>query len=390
MSTAAPVRFAAYYGAFYLTFGAFLPYFPKWLEGRDLSAESIGLIVAAGLAGRTLVSPLGARWADQARRRRSPILAFAVLCLLVFALHTPQWGAPVLALLSFLSGAFLFGQIPLIDAFAMRAASREGFAFGPVRAVGSALFIVSNFVAGAMINAAGSESVLYWMIFGTALITLAAAFLPAGEQEDPASAGGADWVRLGRLIYGPFGLALAASALVQGAHGFYYAFSAVAWTAQGHNEVLIGALWSTGVAIEIVFLWLSGRGLLGRLSPAVLLGVGAAASILRWGLTALAPPLWALFALQLLHALTFAATYVGFLRYAVQSVPDRYAATAQAINSALSGGVVMAAASAVSGYFFARIGVGGFAIMIVPAVLGLMAAIALWRVSPLTPTQKID
>jgi PPP family 3-phenylpropionic acid transporter len=97
-----------------------------------------------------------------------------------------------------------------------------------------------------------------------------------------------------------------------------------------------------------------------------------------------------LFALQLLHALTFAATYVGFLRYAVQSVPDRYAATAQAINSALSGGIVMAAASAVSGYFFARIGVGGFAIMIVPALLGLIAAIALWRVSPLTPAEKIE
>ena len=25
-------RFAAYYGAFYLTLGCFLPYFPQWLD----------------------------------------------------------------------------------------------------------------------------------------------------------------------------------------------------------------------------------------------------------------------------------------------------------------------------------------------------------------------
>ena len=35
-------RFAAYYGAFYLTLGCFLPYFPQWLDGRGLSPEWIG------------------------------------------------------------------------------------------------------------------------------------------------------------------------------------------------------------------------------------------------------------------------------------------------------------------------------------------------------------
>ena len=57
------LRFATYYGAFYLMFGAFLPYFPRWLDGRGLSPEWIGWILAAGMIGRTLVSPIGARWA---------------------------------------------------------------------------------------------------------------------------------------------------------------------------------------------------------------------------------------------------------------------------------------------------------------------------------------
>jgi PPP family 3-phenylpropionic acid transporter len=122
----------------------------------------------------------------------------------------------------------------------------------------------------------------------------------------------------------------------------------------------------------------------------MLLGVGSAASILRWGLTAFSPPLWALFALQSLHALTFAATYVGFLRFASEHVPDEHAALAQALNSALSGGVMMAAASAVSGYFYARIGAGGFAMMVIPAVCGLAAAVFLHRVQALPRAEKID
>ena len=383
-------RFATYYGAFYLTLGAFLPYFPKWLEGRDLSAEWIGWIVAAGLAGRTLVSPLGARWADNARRNRDPILLFALAATLVFALHFPVSSPWILLVLSFLSGAVLFGQIPVIDAFALRQARDGLFVFGPVRAIGSVMFIISNFAAGALIDWRGSETILVCIVAGSVAISAAAARLPAGERAPHPPAQEADITALRRLLAGPFGLALAASALIQGGHGFYYAFSAVAWSAQGYADLTIGALWASGVAVEIVFLWVSGRGWLGRLSPAALLIIGGAGSILRWGLTALAPTLWGLFALQCLHALSFAATYLGFLRYAAHSVPDRFAATGQAINSALAGGVVMAIASAVSGYFFARLGTTGFAIMILPAAAGLVAALLLSRNSALPRADKID
>ena len=383
-------RFATYYGAFYLTLGAFLPYFPKWLEGRDLSAEWIGWIVAAGLAGRTLVSPLGARWADNARRNRDPILLFALAATLVFAVHYPVHSPWLLLVLSFLSGAVLFGQIPVIDAFALRQARDGLFVFGPVRAIGSVMFIISNFAAGALIDWRGSETILLCIVVGAVAIAIAAARLPAGEREPHPPKQEADFTVLRRMLAGPFGLALAASALIQGGHGFYYAFSAVAWSAQGYTDLTIGALWASGVAVEIVFLWISGRGWLGRLSPAALLILGGGGSILRWGLTAMAPPLWALFALQCLHALSFAATYLGFLRFAAHSVPDRFAATGQAINSALAGGVVMALASAVSGYFFARLGTAGFAIMILPAAAGLAAALLLHRVSTLPSRKEID
>lgn len=384
------LRFTGYYSAFYITLGAFLPYFPIWLDGRGLSPEWIGWIAAAGLVGRTLVSPLGARWAERASTRRFPILVFALIAFASLALHILPTVPVVLAVLAFIAGAALYGQIPLIDSFALYE-SREGrIPFGPVRAFGSGAFIIANFAAGALIDQLGSESVIVWIVIGAGLIGLSAALLPEGRQTPHVEDTRTGMVQLGRLVVGPFGWILAASTLIQGSHGFYYVFSTASWSEQGYSKLVIGALWSVGVGIEIVFLWLSGRGWLARLGPGTLLAAGGAGAILRWGLTALSPPLWGLVLLQLLHALTFAATYIGFLRYISQSVPDRQATTAQAINSALSGGVVLALASAVSGYLFDRVGAAGFSAMILPALVGMLAAMRFQSVCALPPDKKID
>ena len=384
------LRFATYYGAFYLMFGAFLPYFPRWLDGRGLSPEWIGWILAAGMIGRTLVSPIGARWADRAVRHRDPILAFAIGSVIVFALHLPVSTPWVLLVLSFAAGALVFGQIPVTDAFAIRAARDHAFEFGPVRAFGSALFIVANFSAGALIDRLGTESVLAWMIIAGGLMALAAAWLPPGHRPAGHIPDPDEWKRLGRLLLGPRGLARGASALIQSGHAFYYVVSANAWSAQGISGAMVGALWAFAVAFEIAFLWLSGRGWLGRLSPAALMMIGGLASLLRWGATALSPPLWALFPLQALHALTFAATYVGFLRFTAQDMPDDQTALAQGLNSAISGGVLLAAMSTLSGYAFAQFGIGGFAFMMLPGLVGLVAAIQLYRVSSLPRRDNID
>lgn len=384
------IRFAAYFGAFYFTLGAFLPYFPIWLEGRSLSPEWIGWIAAAGLVGRTLISPLGARWADKSPNRRDPVLLFAMAAAFLFLLHIPNSSAWILAALSFLVGAAFYGQIPLIDAFAMREDQKGLIVFGKVRAIGSAFFIVSNFTAGVVISRFGNEVVLSWLVFGACLTVVAAWFLPKGVRVHHGVEGHAEIVDIWKLVRGPFGLALFASAVIQGAHGFYYIFSAVAWSAQGHSEWIIGALWASGVLIEIIFLWMSGHGILARLSPSFLLTIGAVGSILRWGLLALSPPLSILFLLQNLHALSYAATYLGFLRYATHMIPERFSATAQGLNSALSGGVVMVIVSAASGYLYARIGAAGFAAMMVPAILGLILALLLSRQSALPKSGKMD
>lgn len=372
-------RFALFYGAFYFGFGAYLPYMPVWYETRGLSPELIGLAAGAAMAGRVIAAPLGAALADRMLKRRHAVLGFALASLLIFLAHIPASGAMAIVPLALLAGGAFSGVVPVIDAFAMRESDRRRFAFGPPRSIGSATFILGNLGCGALIGWVGGESALYWTIFGAGLSVGAALLLPEGRREAPArrrdeAAAGVMTALMGAGLP----LAFAASGLIQGAHGFYYAFSAVAWKAAGVPPGFIGALWATGVAAEIVFFWLSARQLR-HISPAGLMMLGGAAAIVRWVALAFSPPLWALFALQLLHAFSFGATYLGFLRYATAHAPARFAATAQAVNSALSGGLILAAATYASGFAYSAFGAAGFALMAGPSLAGLCCAAVLAR-----------
>lgn len=103
-------RFALFYGAFYLGFGAYLPYMPVWYAERGLSPELIGLAAAAGMVGRVAVAPLGALWSDRASRRRDAILAFSFASLCVFLAHVPDTSPVFILVLAGLSGAAVTGS----------------------------------------------------------------------------------------------------------------------------------------------------------------------------------------------------------------------------------------------------------------------------------------
>ena len=133
--------------------------------------------------------------------------------------------------------------------------------------------------------------------------------------------------------------AVVAAGLIQSAHAFYYGFSTLAWKRQGIGEDVTGLLWAAGVAAEIVFMW-GMEPWRRRIGPRNLLALGGVAAVARWTALALSPPLWALFPLQTLHALSYAATFLASLQLVERLSTPRNASAAQAINSALSGGVL--------------------------------------------------
>ncbi|MEM9706426.1 MAG: MFS transporter, partial [Pseudomonadota bacterium] len=152
----------------------------------------------------------------------------------------------------------------------------------------------------------------------------------------------------------------------------YYAFSNLHWSEIGYSPFIIGVLWSTGVLAEIVLLAYAKR-IQRTFSAHVLIGIGGAGALVRWAATGYAPPLTALFFLQALHALTFAATFLGTIKFVEESTPPELRNTAMALASTLGVGAITGIATIIAGYIFAASGP--------VAAYGLMAAMGMTTVA---------
>ena len=107
--------------------------------------------------------------------------------------------------------------------------------------------------------------------------------------------------------------------------------------------------------------------------------VGSATAVLRWSAMAFAPPLWLLWPLQALHALTFAATFLAGVQIVERLAPRDSQTAAQTLGSALSAGLLIGLATAASGPLYDRFGAGGYWAMAAMAAAGLLAAAPLRR-----------
>lgn len=374
--TTPALRISVFYFAFYLAWGCVLPYWPVWYEERGLTPQQIGVAAGIGLLARMLVSPVAGFWSDGLRRARDPLIILTWLTFAFWLVHIPLRAPWALIVMAFITGAALYPIIPLSDGLAMREARRGGFAFGPLRAFGSTAFIIANLGCGALIGLYGGETMLVWMIGSSLVLACASYLLPAGERLGPAEPRRERLRALRDLVTKPaFLLALAASGLITSSHAFYYSFSALAWRDQGVSATTVGALWAAAVAAEVVLLAASAK--FARWNPALLMALGGAAGVVRWIALSLSPSVPMLFALQLLHALSFAAVFLGFVMFADRAAGEHRSSSALSLNSAISGGAMSAALAAASGWLYAHYGAPGFAAMVAPCALGVAAALAL-------------
>lgn len=384
--TSGAQRMAVFYALIFGGTGVSLPYITPWFTAHGLSGAQAGVILGAPMLGRLATSPLVAIWADSHRLRRTPILLLGAGVTAAYVGMGLLRGFAPWLVLWFVAATALGSIIPLADVLSLRRARREGFVFALPRGVGSLCFIGANVTMGAILTRAPVEAVIVWMVLAAAGMSLAAAFVLPQEpvSETAPTSGRARFEGLGRLLRDPaFMTAIAAIGLMQSTHAFYYAFSAIAWRRQGIAENLTGLLWGTGVAAEVVFLWFM-EPLRRKLGPWRLLMLSGLASIVRWTAFAFSPPLAWLWPLQALHALTFAASYLGGLELVERiSPPDSHSA-AQTLSSALSAGVLIGLATMLSGPLYDRFGALGYLAMSALAALGLLLALRL-RPAPVAP-----
>lgn len=383
-----PVRLGLFYSAVFIGTGASSPYMPVWFHHHGLSGAQIGLVLSLPMLARALTAPLLAVWADSFRLRRTALIVMGLGVAVLYGLMALPLGFAGWTVVWFAASSAFSTISPLTDVIVLSRARRDGFNYGWPRGIGSAAFIVANVVMGAVLAWGSPELVLVWITAAAALAGLAArVLLPADPvHEDGAPASPRErFAGLGDLLRDPaFMTAVISAGLIQSAHAFYYGFSTLAWKQQGIPESLTGVLWGVGVAAEVAFMWFF-EPWRRRFGPRNLLALGGAAAIVRWTALAFAPPLWLVFPLQVLHVLSYAATFLASLQLVERLSTPRNASAAQAINSALSGGVLSGLATMASGPLFDRFGAQGYFLMSGMCAVGLIGAARLYGIGKLDP-----
>jgi PPP family 3-phenylpropionic acid transporter len=376
------LRLGCFYAAVFIGTGASLPYFPVWFRAQGLTGAEIGIILAAPMMARIFAGPLLAIWADGFRLRRTPLMLMALGSAAAYGSLGLLQGFWPWLIAWVIATCLLTTVLPLGDVLGMRLARREGFAYALPRGLGSVAFIIGNISVGALLTVFRPDLVLVWTIGAALLAAFAAGLLLPPEpvhDSHQVSPRPARWRGLSELMTNRlFLLAVTGSGLIQATHAFYYGFSTLIWRKEGVPEGTIGLLWATGVVAETAFMWFC-EPWRRQWGPERMILLGGAAAIVRWTAFAFSPPLWMLFPLQVLHGLSFTATFFGALSLIDRHAPSHTASAAQTISSALSSGLFIGLATLASGALYDQFQAMGYLGMTLMAGAGLLVAVTLLR-----------
>lgn len=381
---AAPRHFASrisfFYAASFVVGGIITPYLPVWLKLRGFTPELISACLAFPLLARLVFTPIGSWMADRAPNRRFAIILFAFGALALFipaALLDVHLGILVLTGLAVTVSTLVQ---PTTDALALTGYRRFGLDYGRMRAWGSISFVVVSLSAGAIIGHFG-QPVLTELLIGAFAIAAISAFAlpvtpPLERALDEVSKAKATSKPAWEILTKRSFIAIALStSLIQASHGVFYGFGSIHWASLGFSGDELGMLWAIGVVAEILMLRFSGR--FRRLGAEGFIIVGAVGALVRWALFPVITDFLPSLALQMLHGLTFAATFVGMQMGIARDVDEERTASAQGVCQVV-GGVLLAVSTLLAGPLYARIGVDSVWAMVVPPLIGLFV---LWLFS---------
>ena len=380
------LRLSVFYIAAFCIIGCYMPFLPVWLRWRGLDDTQIALIYAAPVFVRAIFTPVMTFLADRSGRPVTMLkgLAWASLLAALMLPFTGGFGAIFAIILLFT--LFWMSVMPLTEAVALSGARSGRGDYGRMRLWGSFGYIAMTVGGGVALQLWGPPAALWLFIGAAASVVVAVYGLPRGGGYDRAveNTPGLPLQRprpvdLMQLVRTPMlWLFFAATSTIQSAHAVYYIFGTLHWTSVGISPVAIGLLWAIGVIAEIVLFAYAGR--VGRwLGPAQLIGLAAAAAVLRWLFTAYDPSLPVLFVVQSLHGLTFGAAHLGAMQFMGRAVPQRLAVSAQGLYASITAGVVMGLASLSAGPLYRAYEGQAYLAITAVACVGLAASVVLMR-----------
>lgn len=367
------MRYAGFYGGFFLTAGILLPFWPLWLENRGLGPVQIGLLLALGPWVRVLTNPVVAQIADRSGRAKTVLTIFAGLSVLAFAGFLPAQGFWWIAGISLLATICFPAMLPIGESQVMGAVLRHKLDYGRIRLWGSITFILGTLGAGWLLTGRDPDLILLLVLAALVATFVAALSFPQQPKEASKSEHGS----IVSLLRRPqFVLFVVTASLLQASHAVLNGFSTLHWRAAGISETIIGGLWAEGVIAEIALFSVSGF-FVARIGPIGLLATAGIAGMVRWTVLAQTTDLTALLIVQLLHGITFGAVHLAAMHYVARNAPTGLSATAQGLYASTSG-LAMGLAMIGAGSLFAAFEGKAFFAMAAISAVGTALVLALW------------
>jgi PPP family 3-phenylpropionic acid transporter len=371
-------RLSVLFLALFFFVGIYMPYWPVWLESRNLDPTEIAILLGLGPWARTVANPIAGRLGTRSVLPGRLVRLLAILAALAYGCFLLADGFAAIFLIMLVIGFVFSPIVPLIDGLALT----ERLDYGRVRLWGSLGFILASLLGGWLLEGR-SEQVILWTVVACAAVLAACTFLaPApprkivARRDREASTQPSMWAMLrrpGLLLF------LTACCLLHASHAVLYVFGTLHWRAADIDEGTIGLLWSTGVVAEVVLFAMASR-FQRRLRPLHWLLLAALGGVLRWPVLASTTALGPLFAAQALHALTFAAMQTGAMAYIRSRIDEAEIPMATTLYSATATGVAYGIALQLAGLLYETWSGGAYMAMgLCSAVSILPIAILLMR-----------
>jgi MFS transporter, PPP family, 3-phenylpropionic acid transporter len=357
-------RFAILYTVLFSAFGVISPFLPAFFGDRGLTTQQIGFAIGLGTAVRVMSGPLIGNLADEKRAWRVVLcvcagVAGAIALGYLWANHF----AAILAV-SLAQSILVAPLVPIADAMALSASrSPRRFEYGWVRGAGSAAFIVGSLAAGSAADSLGLAVTVGLNAVLLGITSIAAMPLP----DIPTRVARPRHATLGsiRLLLDlrAFRRLLLVGALVLGSHALHDTFAIIQWRGAGISTATASLLWSESVAAEVFVFLLIGPPLVRWLGVPRTAILAAGAGVVRWTVLGVSNHVAAVAFVEPLHGLTFALFHLAAMRLIIETVPNRLAATAQAIYGTLAVGASTTLLTLISGPLYEAIGARSFWVM---------------------------
>ncbi len=374
-------RIATFFFLNYAAFGTFVPYLTVFLKRKGMTDVQIGALSAVHPILTLISPPLLGFTCDALGERRRPLALTLMLSALIFPtlLLVDGFWASMAVLVAF--NFFFRPSVSLGDAAAMEYVESSDGDYGKLRMWGAAGFVFSIGALNFLLRKEAGEDVpaehlmLMFLAYSVFALIGAAAALKLPVARAPSfNRNLFRWRALRRLMSRNLAVLLLCSFVHSAVMWGYYTFFPVHLDHLGVTDNVKGVFWVIAVIPEVIFFYYSGR-MSSRLGKKWLFVGGVTASAVRLSLvasTGITGTAWLAALAQLLHMLSFGASYLAIVTLVDSEVPQELRTTGQSLAFGVGNGLGGAVGTLLSGKVVSIWGIpwlfaGGAAITILVA-----------------------